>query len=110
MSAVSQPDHLLGPRVLPPSADIGRRDNEVRRGGGHGQREKGRPRQGAGAARLRGPRANQRRATRHVLQEGRAAGCRGFLTNGCAWNAVSAFANCGRAAAHVRGSYVPIVL
>ena len=32
------------------------------------------------------------------------------LTNGCAWNAVSAFANCGRAVAHVRGSYVPIVL
>ena len=30
------------------------------------------------------------------------------MTNGCAWNAVSAFANCGRAAAHVRGSYVPI--
>ena len=29
------------------------------------------------------------------------------LTNGCAWNAVSAFANCGRAVAHVRGSYVP---
>ena len=29
-------------------------------------------------------------------------------TNGCAWNAVSAFANCGRAVAHVRGSYVPI--
>jgi hypothetical protein len=26
------------------------------------------------------------------------------------WNAVSAFANCGRAVAHVRGSYVPIVL
>jgi hypothetical protein len=26
------------------------------------------------------------------------------LTNGCAWNAVSAFANCGRAVAHVRGS------
>ena len=25
------------------------------------------------------------------------------LTNGCAWNAVSAFANCGRAVAHVRG-------
>jgi len=23
------------------------------------------------------------------------------------WNAVSAFANCGRAVAHVRGSYVP---
>ena len=44
MSAVSQPDHLLGGRVsLPPSADIGRRDNEVRRGGGHGQREKGPP-------------------------------------------------------------------
>jgi hypothetical protein len=32
------------------------------------------------------------------------------LTNGCAWNAVSAFANCGRAVAHVRGSYVPILL
>jgi hypothetical protein len=30
------------------------------------------------------------------------------LTNGCAWNAVSAFANCGRAVAHVQGSYVPI--
>jgi hypothetical protein len=30
------------------------------------------------------------------------------LTNGCACNAVSAFANCGRAVAHVRGSYVPI--
>jgi len=30
------------------------------------------------------------------------------LTNGCAWNAVSAFANCGRAIAHVRGSYVPL--
>jgi hypothetical protein len=29
------------------------------------------------------------------------------LTNGCAWNAVSAFANCGHAVAHVRGSYVP---
>ena len=29
------------------------------------------------------------------------------LTNGCAWNAVSAFANCGRAVAHVRGSYGP---
>ena len=28
-------------------------------------------------------------------------------TNGCAWNAVSAFANCGRAVAHVQGSYVP---
>ena len=27
-----------------------------------------------------------------------------------AWNAVSAFANCGRAVAHVRGSYVPILL
>src|SRR6185312_12968680 len=27
------------------------------------------------------------------------------LTNECAWNAVSAFANCGRAVAHVRGSY-----
>jgi hypothetical protein len=25
------------------------------------------------------------------------------LTNGCAWNAVSAFANCGRAVAHLRG-------
>jgi hypothetical protein len=32
------------------------------------------------------------------------------LTNGCAWNAVSAFANTGRAVAHVRGSYVPILL
>jgi hypothetical protein len=32
------------------------------------------------------------------------------LTNGYAWNAVSAFANCGRAVAFVRGSYVPIVL
>jgi hypothetical protein len=31
------------------------------------------------------------------------------LTNGCAWNAVSAFANPGRAVAHVRGSYVPCV-
>src|SRR5439155_22824101 len=30
------------------------------------------------------------------------------LTNGCAWDAVSAFANCGRAVAYVRGSYVPI--
>jgi hypothetical protein len=29
------------------------------------------------------------------------------MTNGRAWNAVSAFANCGRAVAHVRGSYVP---
>jgi hypothetical protein len=29
------------------------------------------------------------------------------LANGCAWNAVSAFANCGRAVARVRGSYVP---
>jgi hypothetical protein len=29
------------------------------------------------------------------------------LTNGSAWNAVAAFANCGRAVAHVRGSYVP---
>jgi hypothetical protein len=29
------------------------------------------------------------------------------LTNGCAWNAVSAFANCGRAVAFVRGSYMP---
>jgi hypothetical protein len=29
------------------------------------------------------------------------------LTNGCAWNAVSAFANCGHAVAHVQGSYVP---
>ena len=29
------------------------------------------------------------------------------LTNGCAQNAVSAFANCGRAVAHVRGSHVP---
>ena len=29
------------------------------------------------------------------------------MTNGCAWNAVSAFANCGHAVAHVRGSYVP---
>ena len=28
------------------------------------------------------------------------------MTNGCAWNAVSAFANCGRAVAHVQGSYV----
>jgi hypothetical protein len=28
------------------------------------------------------------------------------LTNECAWNAVSAFANCGLAVAHVRGSYV----
>ena len=26
------------------------------------------------------------------------------------WNAVAAFANCGRAVAHVRGSYVPILL
>ena len=26
------------------------------------------------------------------------------------WNAVSAFANCGHAVAHVRGSYVPILL
>ena len=25
----------------------------------------------------------------------------------CTWNAVSAFANCGHAVAHVRGSYVP---
>jgi len=32
------------------------------------------------------------------------------LTNGCAWNAVSAFANCGRDVAFVQGSYVPIVL
>ena len=31
------------------------------------------------------------------------------LTTGCAWNAVSAFANCGRAVADVRGSYVPII-
>ena len=30
------------------------------------------------------------------------------LINGCAWNAVPAFANCGRAVAHVQGSYVPI--
>jgi hypothetical protein len=30
--------------------------------------------------------------------------------NGCAWNAVSAFANCGRAVAFFRGSYVPILL
>ena len=30
------------------------------------------------------------------------------MTNGCAWNAVSAFANCGRAVAHVRGSYMQI--
>jgi hypothetical protein len=30
------------------------------------------------------------------------------LTNGCAWNAMSAFAKCGRAVAHVRGSYAPI--
>jgi hypothetical protein len=29
------------------------------------------------------------------------------LTNGCAWNAASAFADCGRAVAHVRGSYGP---
>ena len=29
------------------------------------------------------------------------------LTNGCAWDAVAAFANCGRALAHVRGSYGP---
>ena len=29
------------------------------------------------------------------------------MTNGCAWNAVSAFANCGRAVAFVRGSYGP---
>jgi len=29
------------------------------------------------------------------------------LINGCAWNAVSAFANCGGTVAHVRGSYVP---
>ena len=29
------------------------------------------------------------------------------LTNGCAWNAESAFANCGRAVAHGRGSYGP---
>jgi hypothetical protein len=29
------------------------------------------------------------------------------LTNGCAWNAVSAFANWGRAVAFVQGSYVP---
>ena len=29
------------------------------------------------------------------------------LTNGCAWNAMSAFANGGRAVAHVRGSYLP---
>ena len=34
-----------------------------------------------------------------------AAACDCRLTNGCAWNAVSAFANCGRAVAHVRGSY-----
>ena len=30
------------------------------------------------------------------------------MTNGCAWNAVLAFANCGRAVAHVQGSYVPL--
>jgi hypothetical protein len=36
-----------------------------------------------------------------------AAACDCRLTNGCAWNAVSAFANCGRAVALVRGSYVP---
>jgi hypothetical protein len=30
------------------------------------------------------------------------------LTNGSAWNAVSAFANCGRAVAKVRGSYGPM--
>src|SRR6476661_8097189 len=29
------------------------------------------------------------------------------LTNGCAWNAVSAFANCGGAVAFVRSTYVP---
>jgi hypothetical protein len=29
------------------------------------------------------------------------------LTNGRAWDAVSAFANCGRAVAFVRGSYWP---
>jgi hypothetical protein len=41
-------------------------------------------------------------------QMGRMAQARlGRLTNGCTWNAVSAFANCGRAVAHVRGSYVP---
>ena len=28
--------------------------------------------------------------------------------NGCAWNAVSAFANCGLAVAHVQGSYCQI--
>jgi predicted DNA-binding transcriptional regulator AlpA len=32
------------------------------------------------------------------------------VEHGCAWNAVSAFANCGRAVAHVRGSYGPILL
>ena len=30
------------------------------------------------------------------------------VTNRCAWNAVSTFANCGRAVAFVRGSYVQI--
>ena len=30
------------------------------------------------------------------------------VDHGCAWNAVSAFANYGLAVAHVRGSYVPI--
>ena len=33
-----------------------------------------------------------------------AAACDCRLTNGCAWNAVSAFANCGRAVAYVRCS------
>ena len=45
---------------------------------------------------------NASTATRRAATVGRSR-----LTNGCAWNAVSAFANCGRAVAHVRGSYVP---
>ena len=39
----------------------------------------------------------------------RTASCRRCCTDtpDWFWNAVSAFANCGRAVAHVRGSYVP---
>jgi hypothetical protein len=33
-----------------------------------------------------------------------------MYTDGYAWNAVSAFANCGRAVAHVQGSHGPILL
>ena len=42
------------------------------------------------------------------LAPSRSCGQVSRLTNRYAWNAVSAFANCGRAVAHVRGRYGPL--